>query len=281
MKLEPNKQVISQAVETEMFFNIPVGPEGIASANVILSGGYTVTDAGISAGENVDGWLKEFSCEGKLNVDGMDYTLSLWDIRTNEFATFIAACEDAGRKSALFDGDPTTAERQYFFFAWEQNIDWTMFSKVTCKLVMQVGTTEWGQASALTCSFYLDLDEGGEPGLVEGWDRGYAAASTAELVNKHPDGEMVGQYWKLSAGYASTIRVQMNDKQDLFKESNSDRMIDMQGRLALNKEAAPSADLPNDGWLDLRAGPATNRAIRVTPSESAALLTFVKTQARR
>lgn len=104
---------------------------------------YTVTDAGISAGENIDGLIDSVQL-----TDGRETVI---DIRRNELAALAQDLHGGTDNGAYVDADPTTATEQLAYFTLEGPWDLSKLKgNPVLDITLRPATDEWGGATALT-----------------------------------------------------------------------------------------------------------------------------------
>jgi hypothetical protein len=126
-----------------------------------LSGVYNVTDVGIVAGEDFDGYQAYIICKGSRKSDGK--IQELWHFETNEIVKAMKTAPPAGNVPQYQDTLPTTAQDQRIWFSWLQPHDLSLYKSVWVEFKSQTAATEWAAASAFTLELGLDLT----PGPVE------------------------------------------------------------------------------------------------------------------
>lgn len=127
-----------------------------------LFGEYTVTDAGIAAGENIRGLIDRVEV-----YRGSD---KIFEIKTNQFdnwSEFYAGWEEqvkydeagtAVENPLVYDALPTTATSQDFSLYIPFCHDFTNAQNPEVRVYFQAATSEWAGASAFVCSVYCGFD---------------------------------------------------------------------------------------------------------------------------
>lgn len=145
---------------------------------MVLHFTYTVTDSGISAGENIAGAISRLLVQAPGFVDEEPL-----DIRSNEIATVIELLNplEAPGTVMYYDALPTTAQAQDAFFYLPWAYDGSKYTdNAVLNLTMNFGA-EFGGASAVNCSVRVGL-VGGSPLGTAVLKRQARAATTGDDV---------------------------------------------------------------------------------------------------
>jgi len=158
-------------------------PRNRAIRKFMVACRYTVTDAGISAGENFQGWVNTI----KIIADGK----TIFEVQKNELqnvAKLLARYysteindeqihEGAVGAAMYYDGDPTTAEAQNAWYIFNMPCDLRHYDDVRAVITWDAATGEWGAASAMAATISIGLDYGNVSESI-GVVRGYSGSST-------------------------------------------------------------------------------------------------------
>jgi len=120
-------------------------------------GYYKVTDVGIVAGEDFDGYISLLRVMGSLKKGDRD--VEIMRVERNELVKLCKFLAPAGL-AQYHDSLPTTAENQNFWFSIGLPVDLRIYKSVWVEWTSQAAITEWGAASAMELHLALDLETG-------------------------------------------------------------------------------------------------------------------------
>lgn len=141
----------------------------VSVRRLILGCNYTVTDAGISAGENLAGWIDsvEIIADGKTifraDTDELPLVAALLAPYATDSLEDIDDLDVCPVASLYSDATPTTAELQRAWYVLNLPHDFRLYSDVEMRISWRAAQSEWGAASALTFKFFLGLQRGNVP----------------------------------------------------------------------------------------------------------------------
>lgn len=152
---------------------------------IIIRPNYTVTDAGISAGENFEGVVDEL-------LLGND-AFPVLQARRNELSVLGDLLHEGISTGIYSDPDPTTATAQNVHYTFTGPFDLRRVSDPFLRLSLRPATDEWGAASAFTCFVTVEVYyNDGLEGMGIGVRRIASASATEHRVKAPTDVDMVG-----------------------------------------------------------------------------------------
>lgn len=141
----------------------------IATKQLMLFGRYTVTDASVSAGEDVNGWIDklEVIADGKTifetQRDELIRAVELLSTYNGSVPDLLDSHDTIDSDALYFDGLPTTAAVQRFWFILNLPHDLRMYKSAYVKLTWRAVTDEWATASAMAATFCVAQVTGNVP----------------------------------------------------------------------------------------------------------------------
>lgn len=146
---------------------------------IIVAVDYTVTDAGIEAGENIAGLIK------KLTIgEGSNTPIH---VEKDEIGDVVALCWEDDTTGRLWDPLPTTATKQHAYFAFKGPFQLGLMARPELYLNLAAVTAEFAGATAFNAEvrvLLLEADDQTGPGYYI--EREYRASDTRHEVQLGP-----------------------------------------------------------------------------------------------
>jgi hypothetical protein len=188
----------------------------VAVRRIIISGTYTVTDASVSANEDIDGYIDtiEISADGKI----------IFKVNRNELKNVckllapygVDSVEDSDAMDMVsgaalyYDGLPTTAEEQRYWFVLNLSHDFRMYETVEMKIAWRAATDEWGTASAFVFKAAVSIQHGNVPRSL-GIFRVPGSSSTEHSLSMGEYPVIAGLIVPTTVEYITTVRIKGKD----------------------------------------------------------------------
>lgn len=188
----------------------------VAIRRLILGAEYTVTDVGISAGENLAGYLDSVQIVADGDVifradrDELPHAAALlapYATDSLEDPDDLDICSVA---SLYSDATPTTAQEQRAWYVLNFPHDFRQYDDIEMRVTWRAATDEWGVATAMAFKLFVGLHVGNVPrslALVR-------SATGSSTIHEMPMGDMpviAGLIVCATANYFDEIKLKGKD----------------------------------------------------------------------
>jgi len=138
----------------------------VSMRRFVLGAVYNVTDVGIVAGEDFEGWIDsvQIVADGKTifraDRNELRNVAKLLSVFGTDSLTDSDGIDHTPAGALLWDGLPTTAEDQRVWYTFNLPHDLRMYSDVEMRISWNSAVTEWAAASAMTYKIFVAIHAG-------------------------------------------------------------------------------------------------------------------------
>lgn len=190
----------------------------VAVKRLIIGSEYTVTDAGISAGENLAGYLDsiELTADGdailKIGRNELPYVVALLAAYNTDSLDDADTLDVTPVAALSSDATPTTAEEQRAWYVLNFPHDLRKYSDIELRVTWRAAADEWGGASAMVFKLFVGLHTGNVPRSIA-VTRSPTGSSTIHDIPMGDFPVVGGMLVPGTANYIERVRIKGKDGQ--------------------------------------------------------------------